>query len=152
MLKFSYKQVLVSIANIMQKIKYFLESDKGKNFLVVLIVILVGLGSFGLGRLSKSQETKGVDLLYKDKSSLIPSNTSNNVNLSSTSLNSKNIVSSTPKTENSLKKGFVASKIGSRYYPLDCPAGDKLKPENKIYFSTEKEAIEKGYTKSSSCK
>lgn len=152
MLKFPYKQVLVSIANIMQKIKYFLESDKGKNFLVILIVILVGIGSFGLGRLSKSQEYKGIDLLYKDKDSLLPSNTSNTANLSPvTSFNPKN-TNTTSKSEKSLKKGFVASRIGSRYYPLDCPAGDKLKPENKIYFDTEKEAIEKGYTKSSSCK
>ncbi|MDQ5922471.1 MAG: Ada Zn binding protein [Patescibacteria group bacterium] len=152
MLKFSYKQVLVSIANIMQKIKYFLESDKGKSLITVIIVVLVGIGSFGLGRLSKSQENKGIDILYRDINSFIPTNSPDKPNLSSNSLNSVDTGKSPSKPENSSKKGFVASRIGSRYYPLDCPAGDKLKQENKIYFSTEKEAIEKGYTKSSSCK
>jgi len=152
MLKFSYKQVLVSIANVMQKIKYFLESEKGKNFIIVIIVILVGLGSFELGRLSKSQENKGIDLFYRDNTLYSPTKASNNANLSSSSLNSLNPVKTESASEKTLKKGFVASKIGSRYYPLDCPAGDKLKPENKIYFATEKEAIDKGYIKSSSCK
>ena len=43
----------------MQKIKLFIESEKGEDILVVLIVILVGIGSFELGRLSKSDRSAG---------------------------------------------------------------------------------------------
>ena len=35
------------------KIKEFLNSDKGKDLFIILIVILVAFGSFGLWRLSK---------------------------------------------------------------------------------------------------
>lgn len=151
MLKFLYKQVIESITNTMQKIKHFLESEKGKNLLIIFIVILVGLGSFGLGRLSKSQENRKLEILYENLPQNTSVTTSNPLNLSQNSPNSLNKANNSSNVENTLKRGYVASKIGSKYYPIDCPAGDKLKESNKIYFSTEKEAIEAGYTKSSSC-
>lgn len=151
MLKFLYKQVIESITNTMQKIKHFLESEKGKNLLIIFIVILVGLGSFGLGRLSKSQEDRKLEVLYENLPQNTSVTTSNPLNLSQNSPNSLNKANNSSNVENTLKRGYVASKIGSKYYPIDCSAGDKLKESNKIYFSTEKEAIEAGYTKSSSC-
>ena len=45
----------------MEKIKQFIESDRGKDIFVVLIVILVGLGSFELGRLSKETDSSGIN-------------------------------------------------------------------------------------------
>ncbi len=50
----------------MEKIKQFLESDKRKDILVVIIVILVGLGSFELGRLSKNTSS-GVKIEYQNQ-------------------------------------------------------------------------------------
>ena len=44
----------------MEKIKQFLQSEKGKDILTVLIVILVGLGSFELGRLSKENDSQAI--------------------------------------------------------------------------------------------
>ncbi|MBY0376913.1 hypothetical protein K2P96_02985, partial [Patescibacteria group bacterium] len=38
----------------MEKIKLFIQSETGKDVLTIIIVILVGLGSFELGRLSKT--------------------------------------------------------------------------------------------------
>jgi len=46
---------------------------------------------------------------------------------------------------------YVASNRGKMYYPIDCPAGDNLKPENKIYFKTSAEAEAAGYKRSASC-
>ncbi len=41
---------------------------------------------------------------------------------------------------------FVASKSGTKYHPIEgCSFADRIKPENKIYFSTEKEAQAAGY-------
>lgn len=135
----------------MKKIKYFLESEGGKNILIVFIVILVGLGSFGLGRLSKGQEDKKLDILYQNLSQNNLVTNSSPLNLSSNSSNILNKGTNPSNTTTSSKKGYIASKIGSKYYPIDCSAGEKLKESNKIYFSTEKEAIEAGYTRSSSC-
>lgn len=50
----------------MQKIKHFLESEKGKDIMVVIIVILVGLGSFMLGRLSNENKGTGIQVEYKE--------------------------------------------------------------------------------------
>ena len=44
----------------MEKIKRFWESEQGKDILIVIIVILVGLGSFELGRLSKESAQGGL--------------------------------------------------------------------------------------------
>ena len=45
------------------KIKLFIESEKGKDILVALIVIMVGLGSFELGRLSEENDSSGIKIL-----------------------------------------------------------------------------------------
>jgi hypothetical protein len=54
----------------MEKIKHFIESEKGKDIFVVLIVILVGLGSFELGRLSKENSSSGLKIEYTGTGSI----------------------------------------------------------------------------------
>ncbi|MEK9181892.1 MAG: hypothetical protein AAB786_02615 [Patescibacteria group bacterium] len=51
----------------MEKIKQFVASEKGKNILVIIIIILVGLASFELGRLSKGTKSSGVKIEYPQK-------------------------------------------------------------------------------------
>ncbi len=41
---------------------------------------------------------------------------------------------------------FVASKTGKKYYAVDSAAGKKIKEENRVYFKTEKDAEEAGFT------
>ena len=41
----------------------------------------------------------------------------------------------------------VASKRGKNYYKVDSSAGQKLAPENRVYFRTEEEARAAGYKK-----
>ncbi|MFH0830757.1 MAG: hypothetical protein V1895_01725 [Parcubacteria group bacterium] len=48
------------------------------------------------------------------------------------------------------KQNFVASSSGTKYHPIEgCSFADRIKPENKIYFSTEQEAQAAGYEPSS---
>jgi len=58
----------------MEKIKQFLENEKGKDLLIVIIVILVGLGSFELGRLSKETNSSGIKIEYTNQDSNQSSN------------------------------------------------------------------------------
>ncbi|MBI5139725.1 hypothetical protein HZA26_03910 [Candidatus Nomurabacteria bacterium] len=51
----------------MNKIKQFIESEKGRDLLVIIIVILVSLTSFLLGRLSKGANHAGVRIEYPGK-------------------------------------------------------------------------------------
>ena len=126
----------------MEKIKSFSESEKGKDILIVMIVILVGLGSFELGRLSKESGSGGIKIEYPSQNSEVQ-----NANQEA------NAVSSVAPIANSNPSGktFFASSRGSKYYTTSCAAGKTIKQENRIYFSTGEEAVAAGYTLSSSC-
>lgn len=113
----------------MEKIKSFLESEKGKDVLIVIIVILVGLGSFELGRLSKESVSGGLKIEYPGQNNAQPAN----------------VISATT------GKTFFASSRGSKYYTISCSAGKTIKQENRIYFATGEEAQAAGYSLSSSC-
>ncbi len=120
----------------MEKIKLFLESRRGKDILTVIIIILVGLGSFGLGRISNSSN-KGIQVEYKG---------------SELSSNALQALEFSEKTVNTEGRNFFGSSRGTKYYPANCGAGKSLKAENRVYFDTKEEAEKAGYEMSSSCK
>lgn len=123
----------------MQKIKQFVESDRGKDILTVLIVILVGLGSFGLGRLSKGNPNAGIKIEYSNQEASVVSTVNKAQNSATQAITNTG-------------KNFFASNRGSKYYPLGCEAGKSLKQENRIYFNTREEAERAGYELSGSCR
>ncbi len=137
----------MSINDYTEKIKYFIGTEKGKDILTVVIVILVGLSSFGLGRMSKNAPV--AELNSSDINT--PANALNSIN--NANIGSNRVLSTQKSTQSdSIKSGnFFASKRGKKYYPADCFAGKTIKEENKIYFSTSSEAESAGYTLSSSC-
>jgi hypothetical protein len=113
----------------MEKIKRFLEGKQGKDILTVLIVVLVGLGSFGLGRLSKNVVSEGLKIEYTEGS-----------------------LEASIAEATTTKKNFFASKRGSKYYSLGCSGGKTIKQENRVFFNTKEEAEKAGYELSVSCK
>lgn len=134
----------------MEKIKQFVENDKGKDILVIIIIILIGLGSFGLGRLSKNSSNNGIKVEYEgqEEANVLGSMEAKNGDLSDLSVNS-NILQ---KSEKSTSGNFFASNRGSKYYSVSCSAGKTIKQENRVYFMTSSEAEKAGYELSSSCK
>jgi len=127
----------MSITNSMEKIKQFIASDKGKDILIVIIVILVGIASFELGRLSKESSSGDLKIINTQTGEYPSQDQGVSVILSQNS--------------NSTGKTFFASNKGSKYYSLGCSAGKTIKQENRIYFTTGEEAQAAGYTLSSSC-
>jgi len=134
----------------MEKIKQFftetIQDEKGKDILIVIIVILVGLGSFELGRLSKENGSGGIKIGYPNQAGNTISATESIDNLSINTETSPIIQNS-----NSTGKTFFASSRGSKYYTISCSAGKTIKQENRVYFATGEEAERAGYTLSSSC-
>ncbi|MEI8174719.1 MAG: hypothetical protein WCG28_02090 [bacterium] len=134
----------------MKKIKQFIESEKGKDIMIVIIVILVGLGSFELGRLSKSNDSAGIKIQYPkgdlSQGEDLNTNAIYSQNLSSADTNTPKIIL------NSNSKTFFASNRGTKYYSISCSAGKTIKQENRIYFTTKEEAEQAGCGLSSSCK
>lgn len=128
----------MSITNYMQKIKLFIESEKGKDIMTIIIVILVGISSFYLGRLSKEANTNGLKIEYNgQETSVLPESIQN--------------PSISEKIDNNGQGSYFASKRGKKYYSIGCSAGKSIKQENKIYFKDTNEAEQAGYTLSSSC-
>ena len=136
----------------MEKIKHFIQSDTGKDLLILLIIILVGLGSFELGRLSKGEIKPNIGIDYPDQTAQAL-NSLNEMSESNKSVEDEKIAESYKfEGVDMTGRNFFASSRGSKYYPFGCSAGKTIKQENRVYFDTEEQAIEKGYTKSSSCK
>ncbi len=124
----------------MEKIKQFVDSDAGKDILTVLIVVLVGLGSFGLGRLSKDTAHEGLSMEYQ---AVAPEAEASAIKA----------LLVTPKASGQATSGqFFASSKGSKYYPVGCSAGKGLKQENRVYFDTRESAEKAGYELSGSCR
>ena len=106
----------MSITNYMEKIKRFLNSEQGKDIMIVLIVILVGLGSFELGRLSKGGSNSGIKVQYQAGS--VPEAVNNAISA---------ISSNTDNSTTSATKTFFASSKGTKYYSISCSGGIALK-------------------------
>ncbi len=111
------------------KIKKFIKLYE-KDAILVLIIALVALISFGLGRLSKIRENK------------MP------VTIENLSANA----AKTGFQEETRPQEFVASKNGAKYHYPWCPGAQQIKEENKIRFSSKEEAEKAGYTPASNCK
>ena len=47
--------------------------------------------------------------------------------------------------------GFIASKNGTKYYPIDCASANRIKPENRLYFALAIDAQKAGYEPAVSC-
>ena len=124
----------------MEKIKQFLESDRGKDILTILIVVLVGLGSFELGRISQEAQSSGIKIEYPNQEASV------------LGAEASEVVTNENHLTSPAGKAYFASSRGSKYYSIGCSGGKTLKEENKIYFATAAEAERAGYELSSTCK
>lgn len=137
-----YNQVSMSIPNLLHKIKSKIDIDI--NTLIYLSVIIgVGIGAFGLGRLSVSETILpnnstniGSNSLYK--ASLVP-------NMINNTIDDKEPL-------NTGEKRYVASKNGKMYYSLGCSGAKRINKENEVWFSSQLEAEQSGFKLASSCK
>jgi hypothetical protein len=114
-------------------LKYIWEKIKsvGEDLYIYLIIILIGLLGYGLGRLSKIEESR-VPITIKSSASLVLSK-------------DDKVISETQSGQ------FVASRNGKAYYAPWCAGVSRIKPENKIWFKNSAEAEGAGYKKASGC-
>lgn len=136
----------------MQSIKEMLDKIKLKEktltenttVFTMLIVILVAFSSFGLGRLSKIEESQ------------IPLSIQQNNNLATISEtigdSPKSVGAKTPQILLNDGGKYVASKNSDKYHAPWCSGAKRIKEENKIWFNSKEEAEAKGYTPASNCK
>lgn len=97
-----------------------------KEYYIILIIILLALASFGIGRMSvlDGMEDEQVEFI-------IPQLTK--IDTSFRGLN------------------YFASINGTRYYPRGCKAGNRIKVENRMYFKTISDAEKTGFSRAVNC-
>lgn len=95
-------------------------------YLIIILIILVGLASFGLGRMSVKGNQSAEEVEF-----VVP--TLSKIDTSFSGLN------------------YIASINGTKYYPRGCKAVNRIKVENRVYFKSGSDAQKSGYGYSSSC-
>jgi len=128
-------------------INHFLNKIKGQigidttTIICLFVIVLVGLSSFGLGRLSvTSMKDNYVSELENKNIGLVKGEMGETTEV-------KNEYS-----ENTKQRMYVASKNGKLYYSLNCSGAKRISEKNKVWFADEIEAEKSGYELSSSCK
>jgi hypothetical protein len=115
----------VSIQELIGKIKATLDRRVGE-WGIPVIVILVGLASFGLGRLSALEGAKPVVSVGNASAAAAPAIAVGGL--------------------------IVASRTGSSYHYPWCAGADTIKEGNKVWFKDEAAAQKAGYKPAQNCR
>ena len=145
----------MSIKDFTEKIKLFFgdikdraySRDKGlkikDDIYIIITIILVGMASFGLGKLSSYEKNKVPISILKTQDAMF-----------ATVLATQEEKTNTPaQTGLSAQAGgeVVASKSGTKYYYPWCTGVSKIKEENKVWFKSIENAKLAGLTPASNC-
>ncbi len=120
-----------------EKFKQFLGED---GVFYTLLIILIAIASFGLGRMSVERD-------------LEPLNTQIN-NQALTALPSLEVEANAPEVKGSQAKAeikVIASRSGTKYHLPECAGAKQIKPENRIEFESVEAAKAAGYTPAANC-
>lgn len=108
-----------------------------------LIIILVAFGAFGLGRLSKIEDSR-VPIRIENEPEITADTFS--------STNNTKEVTTTPAVPTTNTNQLVGSKNGKKYYYIWCAGAQKITEANRRHFSSVEDATVQGYTPASNCK
>ncbi len=105
---------------------------------IVLVLLLVGTASYGLGIISSHERSKAP------------------ISISKPDYMVASVLNSTTNTEQktSVQQAngeVVASKTGTKYYYPTCSGVSRIKEENKVWFKTIEDARAKGLTPAANC-
>ncbi len=122
-----------------EKLKSWLLNDQ---IFYGIMVILVAISSFVLGRLSVDSGNTAKPTIQMIEP----------ITLTATAPLAKSI-EATQKTGNNTDtlNQLVASKNGKRYYLKSCSGAKRIKPENLVSFDSRESAEAAGYTKAANC-
>lgn len=129
----------MSIQAMGEKIKGFWDKE-GRDILLIAIVVLTGVGGYCIGIYSKTTEPSASPILVKIEGSALTAGAP------------RVLGQSTSEGSLASSSGFVASRNGTKYYPLGCGSVSRINEENKVFFQSEEEAQNAGYTRTTSCK
>lgn len=140
---------MMSIKDFTEKIKSFWVNNKDKiysqenglkikdDLFVVFLIFLVGMASFGLGKISSLEKRKVPISILNTQESMYASVSES--------------IQTDKKVDATEKGTVVASKSGTKYYYPWCSGVARIKEENKVWFNSIDEAKARGLTPASGC-
>ena len=163
----------MSIKELSQKIKGSLAApwdrlvEHEKDLWLTLVVIVVAIGGFGLGRLSMVPDSKepvrieqvnldgtngpATSMVVSTEKSGVISKQTPKVDLTASVGNSTGEAKMTNTSASTGIGKVVASKNGTKYYLPNCSSVKRIKEENKIWFASIEEAKQAGYSPAANC-
>lgn len=115
-----------------------LRSRKTKEYILIITIVLLGVLSFGLGRLSAADSKPYPVTLCED------------VNKPEATLqNEASVVTALSPQETGQ---YVGSKNGTVYHLPWCSGAKRIREDNKVWFTTKAEAEAAGYRPAANCK
>jgi hypothetical protein len=134
------------VSTIVPKEALFRKLDGLRPLVLPVIVVLVAVAAFGLGRLSAEQGHPALRILYPNAQAASPA-------VSSAAVANTAKAAQLPANAASDSGGdaVVASKTGTKYYLPSCSGASRIKDENKIYFATAAQAQAAGYGPAANC-
>lgn len=158
----------MNITEINHKIKAWIQSPVGQTIIILIVLIVSNLISFGLGKsLNKPINEQDNEYSYIGDYSLSDPTIYPNGSLSAAVYNASpgaqngskdvNIAQNREVGDPSLNtlnlptSRYVASKNGRVYYFTWCTGGKNIDPEKRVYFNSAQDARVAGYKASTAC-
>lgn len=136
------------ITDLAKKVKAFLVSNR-KDLFVAAVVFLVGIASFGLGRLSVLWPTKEpIRIIERGGERDRAPQPQPRIDEAA---HANAVIERSAPPLSSPQGKFVASRRGTSYHLPSCPGAKQIKPENQIWFVTKEEAERSGYRPAGNC-
>jgi Metal binding domain of Ada len=132
-----------------EKLKFLVRDDR---LFLATTLIFVALTAFALGRYSATETGWGraagaaVTMSYTEKG--LPSADTATTQRTSSIVTESPVL---PHTAAVSSGPYVASKSGTKYHHESCAGAKQIKEENKLFFTTAREAAAAGYSPAANC-
>jgi hypothetical protein len=120
---------------------------KAEPHLVPIVVVLVGVTAFGLGRLSAPGQGSVAEVPRLQAAAVVEASPVAEVKVQPAAATSAKPTAGVGESAGH----YVASQSGSKYYLPSCSGAARIKEENRIYFASVAEARTAGYTPAANC-
>ena len=146
----------MTLPELREKVKELRQRLDSRELYTMLLIVVVGFGSFCLGRLSKFSEAKTPLRIEQIASALAASPLEKGATaaLAEAVVDSPLSRGALPSSAGWVLPGgqFVSSKGGAKYHFPWCAGASQIAEKNKLWFNSVEEARKAGYTPASNCK
>lgn len=131
---------------------HIISAKPWRRLFVPLVVILVGVLGFGVGRLTGEGQGNAIKIEYDPSLASLMNTTPSGSTQTASVSNASVLAPQSLGSPTTASQAVVASKNGTKYHFPYCPGAKQIKAENKISFNSAAEAEASGYTLAGNCK